>query len=110
MDDNSRIVIFSDLHIGNGKRLDDFKKNAGLFIWVLNRYRQLGYSLILNGDIEELQRYRLREIQESWPDLFWLFDRFQDSGRLMKVVGNHDLALFGIPRKGINRDLLHASD
>jgi len=106
--DDSRIVIFSDLHIGNGRRLDDFRKNAELFMDVLESYWNDGFTLVLNGDIEELQRYSHREIERSWPHLFEAFGRFQESDRLMKTVGNHDLKLLKLPKRGINSGLLHS--
>jgi predicted phosphodiesterase len=52
-----------------------------------------GWYVVLNGDIEELQRYSLAHIRENWPRLFTLFDRFAAEKRLYKIVGNHDEAL-----------------
>jgi len=93
--DNDRLVIFSDLHIGNGTRRDDFKKNASLFCNVLENYYLHGdYSLILNGDVEELQKYSLRKILAKWSRVYNLFAEFQSRGRLHKIIGNHD---FGLP-------------
>jgi UDP-2,3-diacylglucosamine pyrophosphatase LpxH len=89
-----RLVVFSDLHVGNRRRGDDFLKNAQLFMHVLEQhYLTQGYTLILNGDIEELLRFSLGEVESRWPDLFALFGRFRSAGRLYKVVGNHDIAL-----------------
>lgn len=94
MTGRDRLVVFSDLHVGNRSRGDDFLKNADLFMTVLRRhYLGQGYSLVLNGDIEELLRFSLREIESSWPDLFELFGEFDREGRLYKIVGNHDIAL-----------------
>ena len=89
-----RLVVFSDLHVGNRRRGDDFLKNAGLFMHVLEQhYLAQGYTLVLNGDIEELLRFSLTEIESRWPDLYTLFGHFYHAGRLYKVVGNHDIAL-----------------
>jgi len=89
-----RLVVFSDLHVGNRSRGDDFLNNSDLFLRVLERhYLARGYTLILNGDIEELLRFSLTEIEDGWPDLYALFGRFYDEERLYKVVGNHDIAL-----------------
>jgi predicted phosphodiesterase len=89
-----RLVVFSDLHVGNRRRGDDFLKNAELFMNVLEQHYLLqGYTLVLNGDIEELLRFSLKEIETRWPDLYALFGRFYDAKRLYKVVGNHDIAL-----------------
>jgi UDP-2,3-diacylglucosamine pyrophosphatase LpxH len=89
-----RLVVFSDLHVGNRRRGDDFAKNADLFMSVLEQhYLDLGYTLILNGDIEELLRFSLGEIESRWSDLYALFGRFYGEQRLYKIVGNHDIAL-----------------
>ncbi|NCN04100.1 MAG: metallophosphoesterase [Spirochaetales bacterium] len=91
--DQDKYVIFSDFHIGNGTRSDDFKQNASLTIRVLEEYYDQGYHLILNGDVEELQRFSLTDIHESWPEIFALFSAFSESGRLTKLYGNHDFSL-----------------
>lgn len=91
-----RVVIFSDLHLGNGSRTDDFRANSDLFIAALRDYYfARGYTLILNGDIEELQRFRLHDIMERWREVYALFDRFEEHERLHRIVGNHDLDLLG---------------
>ena len=94
LSNRDRLVVFSDLHVGNRRRGDDFLKNAELFMHVLERhYLAEGYTLILNGDIEEMLRFSLSEIEARWPDLYDLFGRFYGAKRLYKVVGNHDIAL-----------------
>lgn len=66
-----RLVIFSDLHLGDGGGNDDFKKNADLFLAVLRRrYLQENFTLILNGDIEELALFPLKRIMASWGDIY----------------------------------------
>lgn len=96
--DNQRFVIFSDLHVGNGKYGDDFRPNAKLFQTALHDYYyEKGYTLILNGDIEELHRYTLAEIRSTWKSLYSLFDAFDAENRLYKLSGNHDSKLFNLP-------------
>ncbi len=90
----SKWVIFSDLHIGDGTAKDDFKANSALFIHVLKQYYLTGqFNLVLNGDVEELQRFKENKIVGGWPDLYWLFDTFHQKGQFYKTVGNHDLGL-----------------
>ena len=97
LSDDDRIVIFSDLHVGDRKSLDDFKGNSEILKTVLNEYYfKKGYTLILNGDVEELHRYSLHEIRKQWTDLYSIFDRFFDQGRLYKLFGNHDSKLFSL--------------
>jgi predicted phosphodiesterase len=98
LDDTKRYIIFSDLHVGNGKSLDDFRPNAALFMAALKDYYYAkGFSLILNGDVEELHRYTLTEIRKAWTDLYNLIDTFEQENRLYKIFGNHDSRLFKLP-------------
>jgi predicted phosphodiesterase len=85
------VVVFSDLHLGNRGDRDDFLPNAGLFLHVLEEhYLSKGFTLVLNGDIEELKKFSLRNIMRSWGEVYRLFGRFAEAGKLHKIVGNHD--------------------
>lgn len=87
-------VIFSDLHMGDGGATDDFKRNSGLFEEVLNEYYlKSGHALILNGDIEELQRFQVKKIVNRWKKIYDIFDAFNKRDSLFKTIGNHDLEL-----------------
>jgi UDP-2,3-diacylglucosamine pyrophosphatase LpxH len=98
IDNSSRIIIFSDLHVGNHRPGDDFLPNAELFIAALRDYYfKKNYTLILNGDVEELHRYTLAEVREGWEELYSVFDAFDAEGRLYKLFGNHDSKLFKLP-------------
>ena len=90
-----RWVIYSDLHMGNGGRNDDFARNAAMFHSTLEEYYlPRGFKLILNGDVEELQKFTWRQIYGRWKaTTFRLFDRFANEDRLFKTVGNHDSRL-----------------
>jgi predicted phosphodiesterase len=85
-----KALIISDLHMGTG-RSDDLSHNGELLISLLDEYylRQ-GWYLVLNGDIEELQRHSLAQVRERWPRLYEIFDEFHRAGRLYKLLGNHD--------------------
>ncbi|MFP4329598.1 MAG: metallophosphoesterase [Alkalispirochaetaceae bacterium] len=90
--DEDRYVIFSDLHMGTGKGSDDFLNNSGMFIAVLrDYYLPRGYKLILNGDVEELQRFRMPRIKERWQEVYELFEEFERRNGFTRIVGNHDL-------------------
>ena len=85
-----RALILSDLHMGYGKR-DDLAVNGDLIIGLLEKYYyEQGWYLVLNGDIEELQRYSLDSIVERWERLFRVFSLFAGKKRLYKLIGNHD--------------------
>ncbi|MDR1306013.1 MAG: metallophosphoesterase [Treponema sp.] len=85
-----KVLIISDLHMGTG-RSDDLAQNGELLISLLeDYYLKQGWYLVLNGDIEELQRYSLSLVKERWPRLYRIFDLFFQEGRLFKILGNHD--------------------
>ncbi len=92
---DDKIIIFSDVHMGNGGFNDDFAKNSDLFINVLrSNYLPKGYKLILNGDIEDLYKFSIKSIQRKWDDLYNLFDEFRLKNDLFKIFGNHDHQIF----------------
>jgi len=87
-----RIVILSDLHMGDGGRNDDFRHNSQLFIDALEHYYwPRGYTLVLNGDIEELLRVPRDAILTAWTEVYVLFERFRTAGRLVWLKGNHEI-------------------
>ena len=89
--DESPLIIFSDLHMGDGRSGDDFKKNGSLFNEVLEKYyNSKNFTLVLNGDIEELQKFRINDIRIQWHETFGIFDAFAKENRLIKIIGNHD--------------------
>jgi predicted phosphodiesterase len=90
----SKIAILSDFHMGDGSANDDLRSNGPLLEALLERrYLAEGYTLVLNGDIEELQKFPLARVRSTWKGLYSLFDRFARDGRLHKILGNHDEAL-----------------
>ena len=94
LDHSSRILILSDLHMGNGGRLDEFRQNAELLRTILgSHYLPEKYSLVLNGDIEELFKFPLKSIASKWGDFYDLFLKFEKNGFFLKTYGNHDSAL-----------------
>ncbi|GHU83456.1 metallophosphoesterase [Spirochaetia bacterium] len=85
-----KVLVLSDLHMGNGRN-DDLAPNGELLTEILeDAYYPDGWTLVLNGDIEELQRHSLESIQNQWPGLYRVFDRFASRNRLYKTLGNHD--------------------
>jgi UDP-2,3-diacylglucosamine pyrophosphatase LpxH len=89
-----KVLIISDFHMGNGGRSDDLIKNAVLLTELLeDYYLPNDYYLILNGDIEELQRFYLSTVRNQWKRLYQVFDKFAEKNRLYKNLGNHDESL-----------------
>ncbi len=94
LDSASKVLILSDLHIGNGGRRDEFKRNAALVKSMLESYYlREKYSLVLNGDVEELFKFPLDSIESAWGDMYNLFLKFKQNGFFWKTYGNHDAAL-----------------
>jgi hypothetical protein len=94
IDRDSRLVFLSDLHMGDGSGRDDLEHNRNLLEALLSRrYLERGYTLVLNGDIEDLSKFRYPDIRAAWSSLYEIFDAFARAGRLRKIVGNHDLGL-----------------
>ncbi|MDR0878514.1 MAG: metallophosphoesterase [Treponema sp.] len=88
-----KVLIISDFHMGAGRR-DDLTQNGELLINLLRYYYyEQGWILVLNGDIEELQRYSLDSVRENWPRMYHVFDLFAADCRLFKIIGNHDEVL-----------------
>jgi hypothetical protein len=96
--DGKKYVILSDLHLGDGGSKDDLRHNKCLIESLLIYYLQNDYHLILNGDIEDLNKFSYSDIRHAWDTLFNIFHRFHREKRLIKIVGNHDMALFNEPK------------
>ncbi len=85
-----KVLIISDLHMGSGSR-DDLYYNGDMLACILEEYYfKNGWILVLNGDIEELQRFPLSMVQERWAGLYRVFNLFNKEDRLYKLIGNHD--------------------
>ena len=94
LDNSSKVLILSDLHMGNGGRRDEFRRNAQLVRTILgNYYLPEKYSLVLNGDVEELFKFPLDSIDTEWGDFYDLFLKFELNGFFWKTYGNHDAEL-----------------
>jgi UDP-2,3-diacylglucosamine pyrophosphatase LpxH len=97
--EGSRYLFLSDLHLGDGSKRDAMRRNRGLLLETLARwYAERDYSLVLNGDIEELSKFSIGDIRFAWSSFFGILDDFASRGKLRKIVGNHDLALLRAPR------------
>ncbi len=94
LSDDQKWVVFSDLHLGDGGKLDDFLPNGNLFQYVLKHfYEKEKFKLVLNGDIDELHRFGQQSILSFWKDLYGSFQRFHQNNSLVKIFGNHDYDL-----------------
>lgn len=88
---NSRLVLMSDCHRGQGNNGDNFLKNQNLFTGALAYYYKHDFSYIELGDGDELWENRnMKHIIENHSDVFSLMSRFYQKGRLHMIFGNHD--------------------
>lgn len=91
LNDDSRLVLFSDCHRGDGGLLDRFLVNRALFQRALAYYDQRAYTYVEVGDGDELwQVDQLAQIEQAHAPVFDQLRRFQRDQRLHLILGNHD--------------------
>lgn len=89
---DSRIIIMSDCHRGNGSGADNFLKNQNLFFAALSYYYEHHFTYIELGDGDELWENRsYKEIADTHSDIFWLLSKFYKKCRFHMIFGNHDM-------------------
>ena len=91
-DKNSRIVIMSDCHRGQGNGADNFLPNSPIFQGALEYYYKNGFTYIELGDGDELWENRcIHTIIRTYSHIFRLMNRFYQDNRLYMIYGNHDI-------------------
>ncbi len=90
-DNEGRIVIVSDFHMGIGDYADDFLHNAPIALAALQHYYRQGFTLVMAGDMEELWENRNpNPIITTYFAFYRLFRDFHHARRFYKLYGNHD--------------------
>ena len=88
----SKIVLMSDCHRGDGSWTDTFVHNYSIYYSALKHYYNAGYTYIELGDGDELWRNKsLPDISRIYVDIFRLLSRFHTEDRLHIIFGNHDM-------------------
>ena len=88
----SRYVLISDCHRGVGTSSDNFLKNQHLYYAAMEHYYRNGFTYIELGAGEELwENRKLRNITEIHEDVYCMFARFEEKGRLHLLYGNHNI-------------------
>ena len=91
-DSDSKLILMSDCHRGQGNAGDNFLANQTVCFGALQYYYQNGFTYIELGDGDELWENRqLKTIVEVHSDIFWILSEFNKSGRLHLLYGNHDI-------------------
>jgi hypothetical protein len=73
--EESRYVILADLRMGDGGKKDELAgERKALFSVLSEWYLPRGYTLVLNGDVEDLRSFWLKDIHAAWPEMYALFD------------------------------------
>lgn len=93
IDNDSKFVIMSDCHRGSGDNYDNFVRNQNIFNRALRHYYDKNFTYIELGDGDEMWEVSdYKEIVDEHLGSFKEMKKFNDSGRLIMVYGNHDLA------------------
>jgi len=92
---DSKIIVLSDCHRGNGSAGDEFARNSLIYKCALEYYLEHGFTYIELGDAEELwENDDFEQIYITHTSVYDLLRRFHDPDpaktRYLKVLGNHD--------------------
>ena len=87
---SAKYIIFSDHHKGNRNGADDFRVSERAYNAALAYYYNLGYTLVVMGDVEELWEERPQSVLKSYSHTLALEGKFHQEGRYIRFWGNHD--------------------
>lgn len=91
-DDESKFIIMSDCHRGDGNWSDSFAQNQNIYFTALEHYYNENYTYIELGDGDELWEYRnFQDIVHEHSNAFWLMKKFYRKNRFYMIYGNHDM-------------------
>lgn len=103
IDDDSKFIIMSDCHRGSGDNYDNFTKNQNVFNSALRHYYKEGFTYVELGDGDDMWEVAdYKEIVDNHLESFNEIKKYNDSGRLIMLYGNHDMV-----KK--NEDVLNAT-
>ncbi|MCK4837066.1 MAG: hypothetical protein KAT17_10520 [Candidatus Aminicenantes bacterium] len=88
-----KIVIFSDIHRGDGGKKDHFKDNEDIYINALDYYLKKNFNLVLAGDIEEGWGYghRMEAVIQCYRNTALKKEsEFHKKNQYYRLYGNHD--------------------
>lgn len=90
-DRESKVVVISDVHRGDGSYADSLMGNKNIYVAALNYYYKENFTLIEVGDGDELwKNSSFRDIAYNYKDIFQMLNKFNNGKRLHMIYGNHD--------------------
>lgn len=92
-DDDSRFVLMSDCHRGDGSVSDEFLKNKNVYVAALEHYWRQGFTYVEVGDGDELWEHKYKHIIKANRAVWDVIRPFHQAGRLIRMYGNHDIRL-----------------
>lgn len=88
---NSKYVILSDIHLGDGGRADDFVHNEHILMNCLEHYKKENYKLILLGDIEDFWQVKPDDSRRRYNNSIYKKIREYGDENVFRIFGNHDI-------------------
>ncbi len=89
---DSKYILFSDCHRGDGRADDNFLKNEFLYLAALRYYDKYAFTYLELGDGDELWENRsIEQIRQMHPHSFEMLERYRREQRLYLIYGNHDM-------------------
>ena len=93
VNDDTKIIFFSDVHRGDNSLSDEFAHNQNVYYHALNHYFNEGYDYVEVGDGDEMWEYSsFKHIRSAHSDVFCLMKKFFDENRLTYIFGNHNMS------------------
>lgn len=90
------IVVFSDFHMGDGGKvqglLGDSFVNYIDYLDNLTYYINAGYTIVINGDLEDTWKFSRERIRKAYSAIYRLHEDLEKGGRFYRIAGNHDFA------------------
>lgn len=85
-----RMVFVSDIHKGARDCADDFLVSEKAYNTMLAYYFELGHTLVVLGDAEELWENSIRKVMKKYAHSLEKEGKFLNEGRYIRIWGNHD--------------------
>lgn len=94
INDDTRLIFFSDIHRGDNSLTDEFAHNQNVYYHALSHYLKQGFKYIEVGDGDELWEYgSFENIRSAHSDVYCLLKEFYDANAFEYLFGNHNMAM-----------------